>query len=87
MFGWFKSKTFERQKKVVPIITLAEAIRLIEEFDGVPSAFSLPIDDSLNDAVGVNMALITDKILKRGWEPNAFTQGQGYRIYLYKDFV
>jgi hypothetical protein len=86
MFGWFMSKTTEGHKKVVPITTLAEAIRLVEEFDGVPTAFSLPIDDSLNDVVGVNMALITDKILKRGWEPNGFTQGQGYRIYLYKEF-
>ena len=36
------------------------------------------------DPVGVNMAIITDKILARGWEPNGFTQHAGYRLYRYK---
>lgn len=87
MFGWFKSTANSGKIMSVPITTLDEAIRLVEEFEGVPSDFTLSIDDSLNDFVGVNMALITDRILKRGWEPNGFIQGQGYRTYLYKELL
>lgn len=86
IFGWFKSKASAEQKITVPITTLDEAMRLVEEFEGVPTDFRLAIDDSLNDIVGVNMALITDRILQRGWEPNGFTQGEGFRVYLYKEF-
>ncbi len=85
MFGWFKSKVSAGHNKTVPIKSLAEAIRLVEEFEGEPTDFTLAIDDSLNDFVGANMALITDGILKRGWQPNGFIQGQGYRTYLYKE--
>jgi hypothetical protein len=31
------------------------------------------------------MAIITDRVLQRGWEPNGFVQKNGYRIYLYKN--
>lgn len=31
------------------------------------------------------MAIITDKVLARGWEPGGFIQKDGYRIYLYKE--
>jgi hypothetical protein len=87
MFGWFKSKAKPGHNTVAPITALSEAIRLIEEFEGLPTDFALAIDDSLNDIVGVNMALITDKILQRGWEPNGFIQGPGYRTYLYKELL
>jgi hypothetical protein len=87
MFGWFKSKAKLGYNTAAPITTVSEAIRFVEEFEGTPADFALAIDDSLNDIVGVNMALITDKILKRGWEPNGFIQGQGYRTYLYKELV
>lgn len=87
MFGWFKSKANSGKNMTIRITTLDEAIRLVEEFEGVPTDFTLAIDDSLNDFVGVNMALITDRIIKRGWEPNGFIQGQGYRTYLYKELL
>ena len=67
-----------------PVRTAAEAIRRIEAFEGLPSAFLLPVHESMLDPVGVNMAIITDKILARGWEPNGFTQHAGYRLYRYK---
>ena len=40
--------------------------------------------DALNDQVGINMAIITDRVLARGWQPNGFVQANGYRIYRYE---
>lgn len=87
MFGWFKLKKGAGVGKVESITTLDEAIRLIDAYEGAPQEFLLPIADSLNDSFGVNMALITDKILGRGWEPDGFTQGQGFRVYRYKELL
>jgi len=56
---------------------------MIEEYRGSPEDFELPIADSLNDAVGVNMAIVTDAILKKGWMPNGFSEQDGFRIYRY----
>ncbi len=66
-----------------PITDIAEAIRRIEEYQGAPQDFELPISDSLNDEIGVNIAIVTDAILGKGWEPNGFVQKDGFRIYLY----
>jgi hypothetical protein len=32
----------------------------------------------------MNMAMITDGILAREWEPDGYIQQKGYRIYKYK---
>ncbi len=69
-----------------PITDIANAIQQIERHQGSPEKFLLPIADSINDEVGVNMAIITTAILKRGWEPDGFEQRNGYRIYRYKCF-
>ncbi|WP_459209088.1 hypothetical protein [Aquimarina rhabdastrellae] len=45
---------------------------------------TLMISDELNDAMGLNMAIIGDGILKKGYMPNGFEQKDGYRIYKYK---
>jgi hypothetical protein len=68
-----------------PINTIEEATQCIESFEGRPKEFKLPISDQLQDPIGINMAVITDSILKRGWMPNGFQQKDGYRIYQYKD--
>jgi len=39
---------------------------------------------NLLDPVGLNMALVTDAILAREWEPNGYIEGDGCRIYRYK---
>ncbi len=44
----------------------------------------MPISDELNDAMGINMAILTDAILAKGWEPDGFTQEAGFRVYKYK---
>jgi len=38
----------------------------------------------LLDSADINMVVITDSILKKGWEPDGFVQRDGYRIYRYK---
>lgn len=68
-----------------PIKSVNEALLVIDNFSGTATEFRLPIADSLLDAIGVNMAIITDKILARGFMPNGFEQEDGYRIYTYKD--
>lgn len=61
-----------------------EALKLVNRYQGPPEHFQLPISDSMNDSLGLNMAIITDAILKRGWWPNGFIQKDGFRVYLYE---
>ena len=68
------------------IVTSTEdALALIDAHEGTPESFSLCISDSLIDPVGVNMAIITDRILGRGWEPAGFTQENEYRVCTFKE--
>jgi len=66
------------------ITSVEEGVRLIESFKGLPQEFQLAVPDAMLDDVGINMAIITDHVLKRGWEPDGFTQASGYRVYRYK---
>ena len=67
-----------------PIASVEEGVRLVESFKGSPQDFQLAVPDTMLDPVGVNMAIITDHVLKRGWEPDGFSQASGYRVYRYK---
>lgn len=67
-----------------PATTVEEARLLIESFKGKPEDFQLAIANELLDPVGVNMAIITDAILAREWEPDGYTEAMGCRIYKYK---
>jgi hypothetical protein len=69
-----------------PIATVEEAQRLIRSYQGKPEDFRLPIAEALLDPVGINMAIITDGILAREWEPDGYVQEKGFRIYKYKKF-
>jgi len=68
-----------------PIATVEEAQRVIQSYRGSPGDFRLPIAEELLDPVGINMAMITDDILDRGWEPDGYVQENGFRIYKYKE--
>ena len=70
-----------------PITTVDEARRTIHDFSGPPEDFVLPISDQLLDPVGVNMVLIVDAILDKGWEPDGFEQRDGFRLYRYKTML
>ena len=64
--------------------SVEEALRLVDGFQGAPEDFELAFPDSLNDPIGMNMAIIGDRILSRGWWPDGFVQKTGFRIYRYK---
>jgi hypothetical protein len=67
------------------VSSVQEAVSLIKAFEGAPETFHLAVPDSLFDPAGVNMAIITDHILARGWQPDGFVQRPGYRICKYKE--
>ncbi len=66
--------------KRTPITSLDEANKYISKnFNEVEE--TLWISQSLNDPMGMNMAIIADGILKLGYMPDGFEQKEGYRIY------
>ena len=67
-----------------PAASIDEARKLIAAHSGRPEDFRLPISDQLQDPLGLNLAIITDAILKRGWEPDGYAQEKAFRIYRYK---
>ena len=70
---------------MTPFSDVHEAIKYIDQFKGKPEELELAISDELQDAIGMNMALITDRILAKVWEPNSYKQENGYRLYYYKE--
>ena len=66
--------------------SVSDALRIIDSYDGPVEEFVLNICEELLDPVGVNMAIITDRILSREWEPNGFEQHVGFRVYRYKSW-
>lgn len=72
-------------KPVEPITSVNEGMRLVDSFVGAPEDFLLAVPETLLDIVGINMALITDRVLARGWQPDGFTQHDGSRLYRYKE--
>ena len=72
---------------MTPFTSVDEATKYVDEFKGRPEELELAISDELADPIGINMALITDRILAKGWKPNGFKQEKGYRIYLYKEMA
>ena len=67
-----------------PCTTVEEALAAIDAHKGTAETFTLPIADSLNDTMGAALAIITDRILARGWEPEGYEQGNGFKVYRYK---
>jgi hypothetical protein len=70
---------------IVQVDNIEVATKTIAEFDGPAKEFQLLVPDSMNDAAGVNIAIILDAILAKGWMPEGFIQGEGHRIYEYSD--
>jgi hypothetical protein len=68
-----------------PFNNAQEAASYVLNFKGRPEELELPISDLLQDPIGMYMALITDKVLSRGWKPNGYEQKNGYRVYRYKE--
>ncbi len=70
---------------MTPATTVDEAIAIVENYQGPAKDFELAIADTLLDPVGVNMAIITNKILTKGFDPNGFEQHEGFRVYKYRE--
>ena len=68
-----------------PVRTIEEALKQIDAFQGDAADFALAFPTSLQDPEGMNMAIITDRILGRGWEPAGFERREGFRVYRYKE--
>ena len=64
--------------------TTEEAIEYINAYSGKAEEFELPIAESLLDPMGMNMAIITDSILAKDFEPVGFVQEDGYRVFRFK---
>ena len=68
-----------------PFSDAQEAAQYVENFEGEAEELELAISDSLLDPLGINMALITDKILAKGWEPDGYETKQGYKVFRYRE--
>ncbi|MBC3908745.1 hypothetical protein [Undibacterium umbellatum] len=73
--------------EIIPTRTVDEALALVAAFDGSPKDFMLAVHQSLLDPIGINMALITDRILERGWLPDGLEQRADHRLYRYREFA
>lgn len=65
-----------------PLSTIDEARSFVSNYFK-ENEETLWIDESLNDPIGMNMAIICDGILAAGYRPNGFEQKEGFRIYKY----
>ena len=69
---------------MTPIEDIKSARQAIEAHEGSPEEFHLPISNSMQDPMGLSMAIITDAVIARGWDLDGFEQREGYRVYRYK---
>ena len=73
----------ENNKEMKAFMKLEDARNYVtESFDKKEEV--LMISDELNDSMGMNMAVIVDGILEKGYMPNGFEQKKGYRVYKYQ---
>jgi hypothetical protein len=67
-----------------PVTSVDEARRLIQAYEGDAEDFLLPSADELQDPIGINLALVTDSILAREWQPDGYVRETDFRIHKYK---
>jgi hypothetical protein len=51
-------------------------LQLVDSFDGRPDAFHLAAPRPLLDPVGINMAIITDRVTARAWQRDGFIRAR-----------
>lgn len=71
------------------IATAEDGIRHLEAHPPAGDRFELPVSGAFTfkgkpDHVGFGMALILDRIIAMGYEPDGFEQKDGFRLYKYK---
>ncbi len=79
-----RTDILESSMKPTPCSTVRAVCDAIDGFVGEPTDFELAIADTLLNPIGINMAIIADRILAKAWEPDDFEQYPGFRIYRYK---
>ena len=60
-----------------PAKTLDKAIAVVRAYEGPAENFKLAIAESLLDEVGMNMAIIGDALIDKGFAPDGFEQQDG----------
>ncbi len=70
--------------EMTPCQSVEEALHAIRRFSGPPDEFKLALAETLLDPMGVNMAIVTDDILERGWMPDGFEDKGDHRLFRYK---
>ena len=63
---------------------LKSALAYIDRHFHTENDVPLAISQAMFDPMGVNMAIITDRVLHHGYIPDGCEQKDGYRIYRYK---
>ena len=66
-----------------------EGIKYLESHPPSGDSFQLAISESFtfagkSDTMGAGMAVVLDRILGFGYEPDGFDQKSGFRLYRYK---
>jgi hypothetical protein len=80
--------------QIFTVSCVEDALQAIDAFTGEPGDFVLRIANSAigpllidgQQVTGMQMAQITDRILKRGWWPTGFSEDGDFRLYSYKEF-
>ena len=65
--------------------TVAEAVASIQSFDGQAENFDLLLCESFFDPVGVNISIVTDAALEKGWIPFDVEKRNGHRRFTYEN--
>ena len=68
-----------------PFRDVQAALEFVKLFQGSARDLRRPIHESMQDSIGMNMALILDHLLARECEPDGYEQMNGYRICKYKE--
>lgn len=70
---------------VYRVVDINATLAFISSFNGRAEQFRMMLTDDMNDAMGLNLAVLSDSIKAKGWLPNGFEQGEGYRVYSYTE--
>ena len=84
-----KKVSQETRMSQPPITSAEEGIKYLASHPPSSDSFDLLISDSFTfagkaDTTGAGMAVLLDKILGLGYEPDGFEQKSGFKSYRYK---
>ena len=68
---------------MAPCRNIEDALEAIREFEGPAGKFRLLVANSVLDPPGANMAIVTDALLAKGWQPDGFEDKGDHRLFRY----